>query len=151
MPLKLVKVYLTIMHIRSLALRSLIPIICLLQADLAASFSASPIACSGKHTSGVQACRAMASGAAGKGKLLVLGGTGFVGTEIIRQGLERGYSIVGLSRRGSDSEAGKTFTGVDWRTGDASTPEVVSQILAEGGYTGVVHAIGMLLESDLNR
>jgi hypothetical protein len=138
------------MHIKHTKYLPLVAGILLLHTRPVAAFS-SPAACRGMASSGVQACKAMANGMANKGKLLVLGGTGFVGTELIRQALERGYNIVGLSRRGADSEAGKMFQGVDWRQGDASKEGVVSQILAEGGYTGVVHAIGMLLESDLNR
>lgn len=35
--------------------------------------------------------------------------------------------------------------------GDQSVGLKVEAIVAEGGFTGVVHAIGMLLESDLNK
>ena len=52
--------------------------------------------------------RAHAAGAAhvrmadaGKGKLLVLGGTGFVGSTVAKLALDRGYEVVSLSRRGT--------------------------------------------------
>jgi NADPH:quinone reductase-like Zn-dependent oxidoreductase len=37
---------------------------------------------------------------AGKGKLLVLGGTGFVGSTVAKLALDRGYEVVSMSRRG---------------------------------------------------
>lgn len=36
----------------------------------------------------------------GKGKLLVLGGTGFVGSTVAKLALDRGYEVVSMSRRG---------------------------------------------------
>jgi NAD(P)-dependent dehydrogenase (short-subunit alcohol dehydrogenase family) len=79
-------------------------------------------------------------------KILVLGGTGFVGGTIAKEAVQRGYSVTTISRRGGDDN-----TLFDMRKGDATDPAVLSAVLKEGGYVAVVHAIGMLLESDLNK
>ena len=53
-----------------------------------------------------------------------------------------------LSRRGNPAEGlpvTATTKGVTWRTGDAAKPEEVEKVLAEGGFTGVIHAIGSTL------
>jgi NADPH:quinone reductase-like Zn-dependent oxidoreductase len=87
------------------------------------------------------------STAAPKGKLLVLGGTGFVGARVTELALERGYEVVSISRRGAPAEGlpvTATTKGVSWRSGDAAKPEDVEKIMAEGGFTGVIHAIGCL-------
>ena len=89
-----------------------------------------------------------------KGKLLLLGGTGFVGSEILRYATGQGYKVVALSRRGSPPSGAAPSIGagsVEWRAGNAIDPTVVPAILAEGGFTGVIHAVGMLFEGDLNR
>ena len=97
------------------------------------------------------------------GRVLVLGGTGFVGSRICLELLEAGYDVTSISRRGtppisndgdvnpaSESRAARLRASVDWRVGDASEPETARDVLNEGGYVGVVHAVGMLLASDLN-
>jgi len=88
-----------------------------------------------------------------KKKLLVLGGTGFVGSELCRQALAHGFEVVSVSRRGHPVTPQQgSLKQVDWRCGDVvKNPEVLSRILKEGGFYAVVHAIGMLLESDLNK
>ena len=95
----------------------------------------------------------MQSSSEGKGKLLVLGGTGFVGSTVAKLALDRGYEVVSLSRRGqppADSKiAGQTQ--VTWVQGDATKAEDVQRVMSEGDFTGVVHAIGMLFEGDLNK
>ena len=88
-------------------------------------------------------------------KLLVLGGTGFVGGNVIERALEGGYSVVSISRRGAPSASARGPTSsldgrVDWRVGDVTLPSTVRDVLAEGGFVGCVHAVGMLLASDLN-
>uniref|UniRef100_A0A7S0QX38 NAD-dependent epimerase/dehydratase domain-containing protein n=1 Tax=Pyramimonas obovata TaxID=1411642 RepID=A0A7S0QX38_9CHLO len=84
-------------------------------------------------------------------KILVLGGTGYVGSEVCRIALSRGYSVVSVSRRGL-VEGSDQLKGVDWRKGDVvADPAIVAHILSEGGFDGVMHAIGMLLESDANK
>lgn len=70
--------------------------------------------------SGSTGVRMQAAG--GKGKLLVLGGTGFVGSTVTKLALDRGYEVVSLSRRGQpatdSSLAGQTQ--VKWVQGDAT-------------------------------
>ena len=94
------------------------------------------------------------------GRVLVLGGTGFVGSRICLELLEAGYDVTSISRRGtppssdngdadsaSESRAARLRKSVDWRVGDATKPETARDVLREGGYVGVVHAVGMLLAS----
>lgn len=86
-----------------------------------------------------------------KGKLLILGGTGFLGQTVGRRAVLEGYAVTSLSRRGlpaTSSEAASTLAleKVDYRQGDARQPSTVAAILQEGGYVGIVHAIGLLLD-----
>lgn len=86
-----------------------------------------------------------------KGKLLLLGGTGFVGGEILSYATSQGYKVVAVSRRGVPPDGSPANPNVDWRKGNAVDPSLVPTILSEGGFTGVVHAVGMLFEGDINR
>lgn len=79
-----------------------------------------------------------------KGKLLVLGGTGFLGQTVCRRALLEGYTVTSLSRRGqppsssSDAKSSQYTAGnIDYRTGDAREMGSISNILAEGGYVGM--------------
>jgi nucleoside-diphosphate-sugar epimerase len=88
-----------------------------------------------------------------KGKLLVLGGTGFLGQTVCKRAVLEGYKVTSLSRRGLppdlDSESSvSSISTVDYRQGDARQKESIAAILAEGGYTGVVHCIGLLFDND---
>ena len=88
------------------------------------------------------------------GKILVLGGTGFLGQAVCKRALAEGFQVTSLSRRGlpplSDEDATllSTTFDIDFRQGDARNKASVSKILSEGGYTGIVHCIGLLLDED---
>lgn len=82
-------------------------------------------------------------------RILVLGGTGFVGMELCRQGLALGWQIVAVSRRGPPSETleNKLFASVSWEKGDATQAGVIEQIIkTKGPFTAVFHAIGALFD-----
>ena len=117
-----------------------------------------------------------------KGKLLVLGGTGFLGNNIACRAILEGYSVTSLSRRGLTPSVGEalreaTYSGgssaaarrrngrsssrggngggvafrraelkIDYRKGDARDVTVIRDILNEGGYTGILHAVGLLFD-----
>lgn len=81
-----------------------------------------------------------------KGKLLVLGGTGFLGQTVCKRAVLEGYEVTSLSRRGIVADAAESSSPVDYRTGDAREKSAISNILKEGGYTGVVHCIGLLFD-----
>eukprot|EP00529_Nitzschia_sp_RCC80_P031836 CAMPEP_0113503572 /NCGR_PEP_ID=MMETSP0014_2-20120614/34231_1 /TAXON_ID=2857 /ORGANISM="Nitzschia sp." /LENGTH=360 /DNA_ID=CAMNT_0000398579 /DNA_START=29 /DNA_END=1111 /DNA_ORIENTATION=+ /assembly_acc=CAM_ASM_000159 len=107
-----------------------------------------------------------------KKRLLVLGGTGFLGGTICNRAKLEGYHVTSLSRRGvppfpsstSSQQGQPTSTSsttpstttvssnsginrIDYRRGDARQPDTVRQILAEhDDYVGVVHAIGLLFD-----
>jgi NAD(P)-dependent dehydrogenase (short-subunit alcohol dehydrogenase family) len=98
-------------------------------------------------------------------KVLVLGGTGFLGQTICRRALLEGYSVTSLSRRGrppssgsgttvgdtsstsSSSSLSSTST-IDYRMGDARQVESISTILQEGNYIGIIHCIGLLFDDE---
>ncbi|CAJ1966875.1 unnamed protein product [Cylindrotheca closterium] len=90
-----------------------------------------------------------------KGKLLVLGGTGFLGQTICKRATLEGYAVTSISRRGkpspteaSEATLGSYFRKVDYRQGDARQFDTIANILKEGGYVGVIHCIGLLFDDD---
>jgi len=83
-----------------------------------------------------------------KGKVLVLGGNGFLGWNTVKRALLNGYYVTSLSRRGyrgKDDETSSSY--FDDRLGDATNTTIVGKILSEGGYVAVVHCIGVLFDS----
>lgn len=76
-------------------------------------------------------------------RVLVLGGYGFIGAEIVRTLLAGGFEVVGLGR---DAEFGKQlFPGVKWIAADIATlraPEAWTDIVS--GVTAIVNAAGAL-------
>ena len=74
-------------------------------------------------------------------KVFVTGGSGFVGTEVIRQLLAAGHEVRALvhSRPATVTEAGLEF----W-PGDATRPETLSGAMA--GCEAVIHLIGIIRE-----
>jgi nucleoside-diphosphate-sugar epimerase len=113
------------------------------------------------HPASARAAAAAAAAAGGlpapRGRLLLLGGTGFVGTAVAEKALAAGWSVTSVSRRGRpvvDADGWpprRVVDDVDWRAGDATDPAVVRAILEEGGFSAVMHCIGMLLNNDWNR
>jgi len=88
-----------------------------------------------------------------KGKLLVLGGTGFLGQAVCKRAALEGYQVTSLSRRGlpyptSDSNPTASAWGdsIDYRQGDARRRESIESILNEGSYIGVIHCVGILFD-----
>lgn len=83
-----------------------------------------------------------------KGKLLVLGGTGYLGQVVCQRAVLEGYSVVALSRRGLPPTSNRASSSVkiDYREGDARKIESVKNILEEGDFTGVIHCIGLLFD-----
>lgn len=81
--------------------------------------------------------------ASGRKRVLVLGGTGFVGSAICQKLLEDGgFDVVSISRRGAPvSDLGwppaEVCSDVKWMIGDARDPSVARNILKEGGFTAV--------------
>jgi len=78
--------------------------------------------------------------------LLVLGGTGFVGREVIRRARAKGMSVVSISRRGK--LLGETDESVTWVSGDAAESKTLEAVISDfGPFDGCVHAIGVLFDS----
>ena len=77
-------------------------------------------------------------------KLLVLGGTGFVGRQVVKRARQKGMSVVSISRRGK--LVGETDESVTWVAGDAAETKTVQAIIDDfGPFDGCVHAVGVLL------
>jgi len=88
-------------------------------------------------------------------KLLVLGGGGYVGSEVCRIAVGRGYDVTSLSRRGENPDPGdQRLAAVRWVKGDAADFSTVKTMVDESDL--VVHAIGLLFDvnsglGDLNK
>lgn len=80
--------------------------------------------------------------------MLVIGGTGYVGSEVCKLALERGWKVTAMSRRGADAPAAQeeALQSVQWVKGDAGDYETVKALVAESD--AVVHAIGLLFDVD---
>ena len=85
-------------------------------------------------------------------RLLVLGGTGFVGREVCAAAVKRGYEVTSLSRRGTKPTnvgGGATsalLDAVTWVGGDATSYDTVRSMVEEADC--VVHTIGALFDSE---
>lgn len=86
-------------------------------------------------------------------KLVVAGGSGFLGSRICKSAVARGWSVVSLSRSGeprwqtkTDSARPSWAGAVEWAKADILKPETYKPFLK--GATAVVHSTGILLEAD---
>jgi len=80
-------------------------------------------------------------------RLLVLGGSGFVGSEVCRNAVDCGFQVTSLSRRGANPDPKDVrLQQVDWRAGDATDKKTVASLVANAD--AVVHAVGLLFDVD---
>jgi nucleoside-diphosphate-sugar epimerase len=80
-------------------------------------------------------------------KLLVIGGNGFVGSEVCRLAVQKGFVVTSLSRRGECPDPKDEFLSqVNWQAGNALDEATVKKYV--GAADAVVHAIGLLFDVD---
>ena len=83
------------------------------------------------------------SAAAPPKRLCVLGGSGYVGREVCKRAVERGWEVASLSRRGENPLPGDAALDcVEWISGDAADAKDVQQFVKDAD--AVVHAVGWL-------
>jgi len=64
--------------------------------------------------------------------LLVLGGAGFVGNEVCKRAVRKGYQVTSLSRRGQNPDpSDETLRQVEWIAGDATDLPTVQSLVAK--------------------
>ncbi|KAI7744467.1 hypothetical protein M8C21_024459, partial [Ambrosia artemisiifolia] len=73
-------------------------------------------------------------------KLLVLGGSGFVGSHICKEALNRGFSVSSLSRSGNYSIQDPWANKVQWHQGDLLSGSSWKEAL--NGVTAIVSCVG---------
>jgi nucleoside-diphosphate-sugar epimerase len=76
---------------------------------------------------------------------------GFLGQTVCKRAVLEGYEVTSLSRRGlpPDASGGQASpANIDYRMGDAREKGAVTNILTEGGFTGIVHCIGLLFDTE---
>jgi len=93
-----------------------------------------------------------------KGKILVLGGSGFLGNTVARRAILEGYSVTSLSRRGRPSETSSnpspdlgtniSDNSIEYIIGDARDKSTIESILNKEEYMAVVHCIGLLFDGE---
>ncbi|KAJ0398611.1 hypothetical protein ATCC90586_007984 [Pythium insidiosum] len=102
-------------------------------------------------SSGVkQAIRAAAAKAyeTDKHRLLVLGGNGFVGSNILQRAVQKGIAVRSLNRTGKPQwQDVPWIEHVDWQQGDVFNSNDLAQ--AVEGITGVISTIGAFGDNDL--
>jgi farnesol dehydrogenase len=76
-----------------------------------------------------------------KDRILVTGGTGYLGKHLVHEFLREGYEVILLTRDGSD-RCGLPLAGVRYRTGDLLDPASYEAVLREVG--AVVHCAGLV-------
>jgi nucleoside-diphosphate-sugar epimerase len=82
-------------------------------------------------------------------KILVLGGTGFVGRTVIEKANAKGYEAVSISRRGrlptETDSSGKNV----WFKGDITDKSVLTEVINKyGPFNAYVHTAGLLFDAE---
>lgn len=78
-------------------------------------------------------------------KVVVFGGTGYVGSQVCERLVNKGYDVVGVSRRGENPKPNNDALGrVEWVKGDATIPSDVQSFVSDAD--AVVHAVGLLFD-----
>uniref|UniRef100_A0A7S2C477 GST N-terminal domain-containing protein n=1 Tax=Haptolina brevifila TaxID=156173 RepID=A0A7S2C477_9EUKA len=79
-------------------------------------------------------------------RLLVAGGSGYLGRQVCRDALQRGWEVTSLSRRGANPLPGTLLDRVNWVKGSAADAPLLEKLAADAD--AFVHAIGLLLDSE---
>ncbi len=80
-------------------------------------------------------------------RLLVVGGSGFLGREVCRSAVRRGWSVTSISRRGANPDPScAKLARVQWVSGDASDEALLAKHAADSD--AFVHAAGFLFDAD---
>jgi len=87
-------------------------------------------------------------------RIVVAGGSGFLGSRICKHATARGWSVISLSRSGepqwdvitSSIERPSWASSVEWAKADILSPSTYKPYLK--GATAVIHSMGILLEAD---
>ena len=66
-------------------------------------------------------------------RILVVGGSGFVGSHVMRAALSHGGRVASVSRSGQPAAAAPGLEGAEWLQGDVSNPDDLRRVLAEVG------------------
>eukprot|EP01031_Cornospumella_fuschlensis_P027352 gene27352-33038_t len=81
-------------------------------------------------------------------RILVLGGTGFVGSKFIAKAASRGHQIVSISRRAIPSTMNSGSHAISWVKSDLLEHDSILEILPhEQPFDVYVHAVGLLFDS----
>ncbi len=81
--------------------------------------------------------------------LCIIGGNGFVGSNIAHQAATLGAKVYAVSRSGTPSSKSQWAERVKWVKGDSTNPESFKDILEES--EAVVHTIGVLIDSSITQ
>lgn len=78
-------------------------------------------------------------------RLLVIGGNGYVGRQVVKYAVQEGYTVTSLSRRGQNPfPDDPIYQNVEWAAGNALDEATISKYVE--GADAVVHAIGLLFD-----
>jgi len=82
-------------------------------------------------------------------RVLVLGGTGYLGSRICKEAVSRGFNVVGASRRGVNPQPNdKLLEQVQWEAVDAIDSDALKSLIERVDPDVLVHAVGLLFDID---